>query len=42
MSLALTTHVALDPLQAPVQLKPAGSGPADEVAVNVTGVGFML
>ena len=42
MSLALTGHVGLDPLQAPDQKKPAGSAPADEVAVNVTGVGFVL
>ena len=41
-SFALTTHVGLDPVQAPDQKKPGGSAPADDVAVNVTDVGFTL
>jgi hypothetical protein len=46
LSVALTLHIAVDPplgrMQGPVQPKPAGSAPDDEIAVSVTGVAFVL
>ena len=42
VGVTFSTHVALEPLQAPDQEKPDGSVPDDEVAVKVTAVEFVL
>ncbi len=42
VGVTFSKHVGLEPLQAPDQEKPDGSDPADDVAVKVTAVEFVL